>query len=336
MTTLSTLSKRYTRRDWLAAAGSAALLSSSEEAVAAAPAEKDLRGAFIILSTPFTESKALDYEDLAREVQFLDKCGVQGLVWPQFSSELVQLTKEERLRGMDVLADATRGKKPVLVLGVQGADTAEMLEYASHAEKLAPDAMIAIPPTRAKSIDEYHEYYRELCKLAKRPVFTQTSGGAPGLELSVDFMVGLAREFPNFGYIKEEHDPVIARMRALITHRPDPIKRVFGATFGTSSLYEMRVGSDGTITGGAMYADVYAQLWSLHQQNKMAEKRDLFSKLMLMLNLDHDIPGARLYLMKKRGIFKTSVSRQKETRVTAEEIAEIEYRFDTLKPWLRA
>ena len=324
-----------TRRDWLAAAGSAAIMSSVAEAAPVPPA-KDLRGAFIILSTPFTEAKALDYEDLAHEVEFLDKCGVQGLVWPQFSSELVQLTKEERLRGMDVLSKAAHGKNPVLILGVQGADTAEMLEYAAHAEQLAPDAMIAIPPTKAKSLDEYHEYYRELCKLAKRPVFTQTSGGAPGLELSVDFMVALAREFPNFGYIKEEHDPVIARMKGLIAHRPDPIKRVFGATFGTGSLYEMRVGSDGTITGGAMYADIYAQLWNLHRQNKMVEKRELFSKLMLLLNLDHDIPGARLYLMKKRGVFKTAVSRQKDIRVSAEEIAEIEFRFDALKPWLRA
>jgi len=321
-----------TRRELLATA--AASIIAVARPLTGAPTGKALQGAFIILTTPFTESKELDYEDLAGEVAFLDRCGIQGLVWPQFSSELVKLSKDERMRGMDVLARANRGRKPVLVLGVQGADTAEMLEYAQHAESLAPDAMIAIPPTKAKSLDDYHEYYRALCKLAKRPVFTQTSGGAPGLELSVDFMVDLAREFPNFGYIKEEHDPVITRMRALIAHRPDPIKRVFGANFGIGSLYEMRVGSDGTITGGAMYGDVYAKLWNLHEQGKMAETRELFSKLSLMLNLDKDIPGARLYLMKKRGIFKTSVSRIKETRVSPEEIAEIEYRFDALKPWL--
>ena len=322
-----------TRRELLTTA--AGLLASSLPGETR-PASKSPQGAFIIMSTPFTESKAVDYDDLASEVAFLDRCGVQGLVWPQFSSELVKLTQPERMRGMDVLASATRGRKPVLVLGVQGADTAEMLEYAQHAEKLEPDAMIAIPPTKAKSLDDYREYYRALCKLAKRPVFTQTSGGAPGLELSVDFMVDLAKEFPSFGYIKEEHDPVIARMRALIAHRPDPIKRVFGANFGIGSLYEMRIGSDGTITGGAMYGDIYAKLWNLHQQNKMAEKRELFSKLSLLLNLDKDIPGARLYLMKKRGIFKTTVSRVKETRVTPEEIAEIEYRFEALRPWLIA
>jgi dihydrodipicolinate synthase/N-acetylneuraminate lyase len=314
-----------TRRNWMASLGSVALLSRS--VAKAAPSKstpgKPMQGAFIILSTPYTSSKAIDWEDLAGEVDFLDRSGVQGLVWPQLSSELLQLTKDERLQGMQVLAKAAKGKKPVLVLGVQGDDTDEMLEYASHAESLAPGAVIAIPPKKASSLADY------------RPVFVQTSGGAPGVVASVDFILELAREFPNFGYVKEEHDPVIARMAALVAQRPDPIKRVFGANYGNGWLYQMRVGCDGTITGGAMYADIYARLWNLHLQNKPDETRELFSKLLLMLNLDQDIPGTRLYMLRKRGIFKTSVSRQREYKLTPDEIAEIEYRFAALKPYLQ-
>jgi 4-hydroxy-tetrahydrodipicolinate synthase len=297
---------------------------------------KPMQGVFIILSTPYTLSKAVDYEDLKGEVDFLDQCGVQGLVWPQLSSELPQLTKDERMRGMELLAKAVTGKKPVLVLGVQGEETGEMLEYASFAEKLAPDAVIAMPPNKAESLDDYREYFRALCKMAKRPVFIQTSGGAPGVVVSVEFILELAKDFPNFGYVKEEHDPVIQRMKALATHRPAPIKRVFGAHYGTGWLYEMRLGTDGTINGGAMYADIYAQLWELHLQNKRSELRELFSRLLLMLNLDQDIPGTRLYILKKRGVFKTTVSRQKEYKLNSDEIAEIEYRWETLKPYLKA
>jgi 4-hydroxy-tetrahydrodipicolinate synthase len=297
---------------------------------------KPMQGVFIILSTPYTLSGAVDYEDLKGEVDFLDQCGVQGLVWPQLSSELPQLTKDERMRGMELLTKAVTGKKPVLVLGVQGEETGEMLEYASFAEKLAPDAVIAMPPNKAESLDDYREYFRALCKMAKRPVFIQTSGGAPGVVVSVEFILELAKDFPNFGYVKEEHDPVIQRMKALATHRPAPIKRVFGAHYGTGWLYEMRLGTDGTINGGAMYADIYAQLWELHLQNKRSELRELFSRLLLMLNLDQDIPGTRLYILKKRGVFKTTVSRQKEYKLNSDEIAEVEYRWETLKPYLKA
>ena len=323
-----------TRREWMATVGSAAFLSRFAASAAPAP-DQPLRGAFMILSTPYTASKAVDYEDMAGEVDYLDRCGVQGLVWPQNASELSKLTKEERLRGMEVISKAAKGKKPALVLGVQGEDTKEMLEYARHAEKLAPDAVIAIPPTKAKSLDDYREYYRALCATTKRPVFIQTSGGARDLVASVEFIVELAKEFPNFGYIKEEHDPVISRMREEITHRPSPIKRVFCANRGAGFLYEMRLGSDGTIIGGAPYADVYARLWSLHQQKKWDEQREVFSKLLLMLNLDQQIPGARPYILKKRGVFKTAVSRQGDYKLTPEAIAEIEYNFEGLKPYLK-
>ena len=321
---------RFTRRDWLLAAGSAALSPGF-----AAGAAKPLQGAFMILSTPFTSSNAVDYEDLAAEVDFLVRCGVQGLVWPQNASEQSKLTKEERMRGMEVIAQAAKGKPPVLMFGVQGQNTGEMLEYARHAESLAPDAVIAIPPAKASSLDDYREYYRALCRTTKRPVFIQTSGGAREVVASVDFILELSREFSNFGYIKEEHDPVIPRMREEIAHRPDPIKRVFCANRGAGLLYEMRLGSDGTIIGGVPYADVFASLWNLQQQKKFQEQREIFSKLLLMLNLDERIPGVRPYILKKRGIFKTTATREGDHPLTPEAIAEIEYNFEGLKPHLK-
>ncbi len=77
-------------------------------------------------------------------------------------------------------------------------------------------------------------------------------------------------------------------------------------------------------------------MWNLRQQNKLDETRDLYAKLLLMLNLDQQIPGTRLYILKKRGIFKTSVSRQREHKLTSDETAEVEYRFDALKPYLKS
>ena len=144
---------------------------------ARAAATKPLRGAFPIMATPYTESKAIDYEDLAGEVDFMADCGVQGMVWPQSASEYTQLTKDERMKGMEVLAKAAKGKKPALILGVQGVNTEEMLEYARHAESLQPDAVIAIPPAQGKSLDDFRAYYTALCETAKRPVFIQTSSG---------------------------------------------------------------------------------------------------------------------------------------------------------------
>ena len=97
----------------------------------------------------------------------------------------------------------------------------------------------------------------------------------------------------------------------------------------------MRLGTDGVMTGGVMYADIYAGLWELDQQGRHDEVRDLFGKLLLMLNLDTLIPGVRLYVLQKRGIFKTLASRRGEYSFTQAQIDEIEHRLATLEPHLR-
>ena len=298
-----------------------------------AATENRMRGALMILSTPYTEAGEVDYEDLAKEVQFCARCGVQGLVWPQNSSEQRYLSQEERIRGFEVLAEANRGTGMVLVLGVQAEDTAGMLEYAAIAEGLEPDGMIAIPPPTAQSLSDIRDYYAALCEITERPIFVQTSGG-PDIELTIDFLVALAREFPQCGYIKEEYGRVHERMLALQEYQPDPIRSIFGATLGRGWLYEMRIGTDGVMTGGAMYADVYARMWQLYEQGDEAGLRDCYARLLLIQNLDNLIPGVRLYVMQKRGIFKTTRSRRGDYSFSPQQIAEIEYRFEALKPYL--
>jgi len=320
-----------TRRALLA--GIAATSSLPFGSLLAASAAKKMHGALMILSTPYTESGDVDYEDLAKEVAFCDQCGVQGIVWPQNSSEQRYLTKAERIRGFEVLAEANRGRGMSLTLGVQADDTAGMLEYARVAESLEPDGMIAIPPTSADSLAQIRAYYAALCEITSRPIFVQTSGG-PEIELPIDFLVQLARDFPQCGYIKEEYGDVHARMLALQEFQPDPIRSIFGATLGRGWLYEMRIGTDGVMTGGTMYGDVYARLWQLHLEGRHIELRECYSKLLLIQNLDTLIPGVRLYVLRKRGVFKTTNSRRGEYSFSEQQIAEIEYRLEALKPYM--
>ena len=123
-------------------------------------------------------------------------------------------------------------------------------------------------------------------------------------------------------------------MLALQGYQPDPIRSVFGATLGRGWLYEMRIGTDGVMTGGAMYADVYAKLWDLYQAGDRDTLRDCYSKLLLIQNLDNLIPGVRLWVMQNRGIFKTTQSRRGDYNFSQQQIEEIEYRLDGLKPYM--
>lgn len=293
-----------------------------------------MRGIFVIMATPFTESGAVDYEDLEREVDFMVRCGVHGMVWPQLASEYASLDKQERMRGMEVLAKAARGKAPALVLGVQGANVEAALEYLKKAEDLGPDALIAIPPKEAKSVEDFRRYYEALGEAARRPLFIQTTGGAKGITPAVEMITGLARKYPHLGYVKEEAEPVIERMLALSKERP-AVRSLFSGAAGKGMLYEWRLGMDGTMPG-APFSDIYVRIWDTWQAGEKEKAREIFSKLLLMINLDTVIPGTRQYIMKRRGVFRTMVSRRSKFALSAKAVEEIEFCYGGLKPYLRA
>ncbi len=318
-----------TRRELLAGLSLPGLVMSQQKP-AARPA---MRGIFIIMTTPYTEAKALDYDDLVKQVDFLDRCGTHGMVWPQLGSEVWQLTKEERMRGMGLLAKAAKGKRPALVLGVQGPNRETAVEYTQYAETLAPDALIAIPPSEGKTIEEVREYYRAIARLTKRPVIVQSTGGARGLDIDAKFIGELVREFPHCGYVKEEGTPVMQRIRALAALRP-AVQRIYGGSDANALMYEMSAGCDGNMPNAA-YADIYAQIWDLFQAGDRKKALDLYSKTLLLTNLRRQVSATPLYLMKKRGVFKTIVSRQQTIQLTPEDIREIEFNFEPLKPYLR-
>lgn len=347
------------RKTTLGFAAGATILQGREHGTALSAsmgaAEPKIQGPFLILSTPFTASGAVDFDVLAKQARFVDCCGCPGMIWPQSGDSIDLLTTDEKLQGMEVLAKATRGLRTALCLGVQGRDTAEMLVFAKHAEKLAPAAIISRPPDSGTTQDDMRQYWRALASVTKRPVILQTTGGVAyqGPAPSPQLLIELAKEFSHFGYVKEEANPVIARTRALLAARP-PIRRVFSARGGLGWLYESRLGTEGLITERAVYADVLTRIWELQQSGSdPAALRDAYSKFLLMTNLSHTHPGGslrgpQLYLWKKRGVFQTMVSRHygpgrtipaspifSELELTKEDIAEIEYRFEALKPYLK-
>ena len=85
----------------------------------------------------------------------MDWCGCPGMIWPQSGDSVDLLTTDEKLKGMEVLAEASRSLSTALCLGVQGKDTADMLVFAKHAEKLAPAAMISRPPSFSRPTSRF-------------------------------------------------------------------------------------------------------------------------------------------------------------------------------------
>ena len=339
------MKNKYTRRDSLKLMGSAVVGSQlvrgaqpldaqtdGVRAVRAVSVDEDMRGIFVIMSTPYTESGAVHYDDLAFQVEWLDRAGAHGLVWPQNSSDYPRLTTEEIRRGFEVLTAANRGRSLTLVLGVQQDSTPEMVAQATFAEGLEPDMMIAMPPKVGDSLEDYREYYSALAEVTSRPIMIQTSPNRPGLEFKTDFIKELADQYPNLGYVKEEVQPVFERIRALVGQ--PQIKRVYSAMRGRYFAYDLRLGVDGLVSGMAMYAEVFAQMWAASREGDWDAVRDIHGKLLVMLTCETEIPGAGRYLLQRRGIFTTAAQRGRNYTLSQVEIDEIEHNLRGLEPYL--
>jgi 4-hydroxy-tetrahydrodipicolinate synthase len=319
------------------AAGATLLMTG---APALAQRDKPITGIIPVSTTPYTATGEIDYEDLAKEMAFYERCGANGAVWPQGGSDAPLLSKDERMKGMEVIANACKPLKLAAVLAIQGSSQQEMLDYAAKAESLNADAMMVQPPAGNQTADALYAYFSPLGGITKKPVIVQpTPQGVPSLEV----ILRLAKDFPNFGYIKEEGTPVPEHMRADMAAKP-AVKAVFGAAGGVGFLYEASIGSDGESTALGAYADLTVALLKAYKSGKKDVAADAFSKLLLMMNCETEIPGTMRYVFVKRGVFKTMVARKRPAAgqpvtsaaivLTPEQTAEIDLRYATLKPYL--
>ena len=152
---------------------------------------KPLRGIFPIAHTPFTDSDQLDIPTLVKEVEFIDRGGVHGFVWPQMASETLSLTDKERTAGAEAIITAGKRLRPAIVVGIQGPDLASMQRYAQEAESLGADAVISLPPGENASEKEMLQYYQAVGRATSLPIVVQAVGN-----ISVDLLLEMFQTVP--------------------------------------------------------------------------------------------------------------------------------------------
>jgi 4-hydroxy-tetrahydrodipicolinate synthase len=301
-----------------------------------ADAARQLEGVFPILQTPFTDGGALDTAALAAEVRFCDRIGVQGVVWPQLASEYSALSTDERFAGAEAVVHATRslagnGEHPAVVIGVQGPDTESAVRYARHAAKLEPDAIVAIP-LDTKDLRAQFDYYRAIAAGCNRPLFVQTVG-----DMSVDFVLEMAREIPTLRYVKDEAGQTLPRISDYRARGGDLIRGVFTGAHGRTLMDELARGSTGTMPA-AGFADLYVSAWKAWRAGKRGEAMDMFSKVLLLVTevQAFGLPSMK-YILQLRGVFPNTKCRlQGGAPLDDQAQKSIRETYEFVKPYLKS
>ena len=277
---------------------------------------KPLRGIFAIAQTPFTNSDQLDLNVLAREVEFYDRAGVHGFVWPQMASEYSTLTKSERLAGAEAILAAGKKLRPALVIGVQAPEVKTAVEYARQAEKLGADAIISLPPAPPDNDDALLAYYKEVGAATELPLFVQAVR-----DMSVPLIVRMFKEIPTLRYVKDEAGgSPLGRIGQFREQTADKLK-VFTGGHSKTLIDEMQRGASGSMPA-APFADLYAAAWDVWHSGWHQEALDLFEKATLFIpELAAYGQAASKYLLCLRGVFTNYAVRVKDSRAPLDDSA---------------
>ena len=104
-----------------------------------------LRGQWTTLMTPFTPDDELDEDGLRRNIRHVRQLGTTGAGCTWGMGEFWSLTREERLRIYDVVADEAGGDW-LIGAHVTHTSAAEMRTLAAHAEAVGFDLLIVAAP----------------------------------------------------------------------------------------------------------------------------------------------------------------------------------------------
>jgi 4-hydroxy-tetrahydrodipicolinate synthase len=290
------------------------------------------RGIFPIVQTPYTKTNKVAFDELAKQIEFLDAAGAHGVVWPQRASEYAFLTFEERIEGAKTVMRAAKGRRPAVVLGVQGPDTETAVRYARHAAKLEPDAIVALPVRdRGEfNLNELRSYYRAVSAACDLPLFVQTTGN-----MSVDFVLRMAREIPSLRFVKDEAGDTMARLDEF--HRKDPGGQVtiFTGNHGRTLTDELARGVAGNMPASG-WVDLYVKLWDLWHAGRRNQALDIFSKALLFITqaTAYGFPALH-YVLHLRGVFSNWKVRDPAQRpLDARAEAALRATYDFVKPQL--
>ena len=279
------------------------ILSAVATRPALAKTQTTIAGVYPIVHTPFTPSNEIDFETLAAEVRFFDRCGVQGIVWPQLASEYFTLSDDERITGVETLLKANKGLKPSVVIGVQSQNIETAKRFASHAEKNGADAIIAIPPKDA-TIEKFIDYYKQIGRACSLPMVVQAIGN-----VSVDDVIRMAKEVPTLGYVKDEAGFTPHRITEFA--RRAPHIRILTGNHGQMFPDELSRGAVGTMPAGG-FADLYVNVWDAWRAGNHAQALDEFARTNLFISevKEYGVDAVK-YILELRGVFKNHLMRQR-------------------------
>ncbi|MFN0020319.1 MAG: dihydrodipicolinate synthase family protein [Pirellulaceae bacterium] len=284
-----------------------------------------LRGIFTPNIVPLLPDGEINEAETRRYVDWLIDHGVHGLYPNGSTGEFTRFTAEERRRIIEIIADQTRGRVPILA-GAAEANTKDTIKACEYYHELGCRAVAIVSPFYFKlSPAGVYAYFKEI---ADNTPIDVTLYNIPMFASPIDVptVLKLAEECPRIVAIKDSSGDLPHMMRMIAAVRPVRPDFAFLTGWDAALMPMLIVGCDGgTNATSGVAPEITRKLFDLTMAGKIDEARDLQYRLLPLFDTmlySAEFPDGFRAALKLRGI-EPGPSRQPRSAVQEQQLIKL-------------
>ena len=190
-------------------------------------ADFKLKGLGVALVTPFKEDKSIDFDALAKLIEFIIDGKADFLVVLGTTGETPTLSADERRQVIDFVKAAVHGRIP-LVLGMGGNNTMGLVAQLAEDDLSGFKAILSVVPFYNKPSQEgLYQHYKAIAEASPLPVILYNVPGRTGVNMTAATTLRLAKDFPNIIGIKEASGN-FPQIEEIIKNKPESFNVISG------------------------------------------------------------------------------------------------------------
>ena len=246
-------------------------------------------GVYVAMLTPFSADGTVNETELRRMVDFQIEAGVHGLFPVSSVGEFIHLTREEKVRMMEIVVDQNQGRVRVTP-GVGSSHPAESIYLAEKAKKLDCDGIVIAPPyffpLSQEMVEKYFETIIDAVEipviLYNIPLFTQP--------ISYDVVKRLARR-KNVVGMKDSSGSMVDFMHFMDKIRIAREEMNFLTGREETFLACLMVGGKGCMTAtSGVLPEIMVGIYNAWKEGNYDQARDLQFSILLAVRAMFALP----------------------------------------------
>jgi len=263
-----------------------------------------LKGVFNVVSIPLNDEDQIDQSVLKKEIDWLIKCGCDGLVLAMVS-EVLRFSAQERRVMWQKTLEYLQGRKP-LVVSVGAESSAIAVELAKQAAFDGAAAVMATPPSAFKpTASEVKKYYQSIIEAVDIPTIVQDASNYLGEPIQLETYVELIDKYgENRVQFKPEAKPVAQRLDQLNKLSSNRAK-VFEGQGGVDLLQTHPLGVKGSMPGAEIPWAII-ELWRSLELGNLDKAKQIHQPVARLVALQTSLDAyiaVEKYLLVKQGVF---------------------------------